>query len=412
MTQNTTRILDQGGTLRDHRYLRDLRLFIVPALFAIVGQGLVYGLVLAQAGRGDWLVPVLVLAAATIACAVILTAFRRHQYPLTSAAILTSAMFCVAVTLLSALRIRLSYSGLMLAAPIVITCMGYANMRYHKAISDNVALLNFPGAGALADTLGVPIVGANADVDQLLIDPEAPLKPGELNSYYMRGVEIIPWMLFLETRQGRVDIASFDISHIRLSPSQLLYSKAKRLFDICSVLVTAPITVPLALLVALFILLRHGAPVLFIQQRVGYGGKVFNIIKFRTMHQGQDGQSTAIRDKRIFAGGHLLRRLRLDELPQLYNVLIGEMSLIGPRPVSKYVAAECEAFEPKFLLRYLVQPGITGWAQVNSGYAGTVAEEMHKLSHDLYYIKHQSFDLDLQILFRSLTTVLFGRGAR
>ncbi|WP_297582629.1 sugar transferase [Devosia sp.] len=412
MTPNTSHILNQGGTLRDHRFMRDVRLFIVPTVVAIVLQGALYATLLRQAGRSDWLVPVAVIAGATILSALMLTAFRRHQYPLTSSALLTAAMYCVAVTVLSALRIRVSYFGLTLAAPIAIGCLAYANMRFHKAISDNVALLEFPGAQALAVSLGVPIAKESDEIDQLLIDPGEPTEPGQLNRYYMRGVEIVPWMLFLETRQGRVDVASFDISHIRLSPTQLLYTRAKRLLDILAVLVTLPITVPLSLLVAGFILLRHGRPVLFIQKRFGYGGQHFSMMKFRTMHEGSEGHSAGVGDKRVFAGGRFLRRLRLDELPQLYNVLIGEMSLIGPRPVSDFVATQCEATEPKYGLRYLVQPGITGWAQVNSGYATTTEEEMRKLSFDLYYIKHQSFDLDLQIIFRTLLTLVLGKGAR
>jgi lipopolysaccharide/colanic/teichoic acid biosynthesis glycosyltransferase len=412
LTLNTFHILDQGGTLRDHRFIRDMRIFVVPTLLAIGLQGAVYAALLRQSGRGDWPTPVLVLAIATILTAIMLTAFRRHQYPLTSSAILTAAMFCVAVTVLSALRIRVSYFGLALAAPIAIGCMAYANMRFHQAISHNVALLDFPGARALAETLAVPIASDDAEIDQLLIDPAEPTAPGELHRYYMRGVEIVPWMLFLETRQGRVDVASFDISHVRLSPSQILYTRAKRVLDMAAVVVTLPLTIPISLLVAAFILVRHGRPVFFVQKRFGYGGRRFSMIKFRTMHQGSDGKSTVVHDRRIIAGGRFLRRLRLDELPQLYNVLIGEMSLIGPRPVSDFVASQCEGVEPKYGLRYLVQPGITGWAQVNSGYATTVEEEMRKLSFDLYYIKHQSFDLDLQIVFRTILTLILGKGAR
>jgi lipopolysaccharide/colanic/teichoic acid biosynthesis glycosyltransferase len=409
---NTTRILDQGGSRRDHRYIRDLKLFLLPAVAAIIIQVLIYAAVLAQAGRGDWVLPSMILATSTVGSAVILTALRRHEYPLTSAALLTSAMVCVAITVLSALRIPVSYIGLLLAAPASIVFMAYANMRYHKAISDNVALLDFPGSKELSISLEVPIVTPASDIDQLLIDPNRPANAGELNSYYMRGIEIVPWMRFLEIRQGRVDVASFDISHIRLSPSQLLYTRAKRLFDVLAVLVTAPITIILGILVAAFILLRHGKPILFVQRRLGHGGSGFNMFKFRTMRVGSDGPSTVKGDHRIFPGGRFLRRMRLDELPQLLNVLRGEMSLIGPRPVSEFVAAQCEAIEPKFSQRHLVLPGITGWAQVNSGYASTVNEEMHKLSYDLYYIKYQSFDLDLQIIFRTLHTLIFGSGAR
>ena len=108
----------------------------------------------------------------------------------------------------------------------------------------------------------------------------------------------------------------------------------------------------------------------------------------------------------------MLRKLRLDELPQLFNILRGDMSLIGPRPVAEYVAKSSERVEPKYALRSLVLPGITGWAQVTSGYAATTEEEIEKLSYDLYYIKNLSFDLDLIVLFKTIRTVLFGSGAR
>src|SRR5690606_17507178 len=161
-----------------------------------------------------------------------------------------------------------------------------------------------------------------------------------------------------------------------------------------------------------YIFIRDGGPVLFIQHRKGFGGRVFRIYKFRTMYKGTGGGSTKAGDKRVIPGCRLIRKLRLDELPQLYNILIGDMSLIGPRPVAHYVAKESQRVEPKYALRTLILPGITGWAQVTSGYAATTQEEINKLAYDLYYLKHLSFDLDLQILFKTVKTVLFGTGAR
>lgn len=130
------------------------------------------------------------------------------------------------------------------------------------------------------------------------------------------------------------------------------------------------------------------------------------------MYHGRQGGATRTNDDRIIKGCRVLRRLRLDELPQLINIWRGEMSLVGPRPVAEYVAQASEAEEPKFIHRTMVLPGITGWAQVNSGYAGTTQEEINKLSYDLYYIKHLSFDLDVLIILSTISTVLFGRGAR
>ena len=151
---------------------------------------------------------------------------------------------------------------------------------------------------------------------------------------------------------------------------------------------------------------------LFVQVRRGYGGRRFRMYKFRTMYKGTSGGSTSVGDRRIIPGFRLVRKLRFDELPQIYNILKGDMSLIGPRPVAEYVSRSSEAVEPKYALRSLVLPGITGWAQVTSGYAGTTSEEIEKLSYDLYYIKHLSLDLDLLVLFKTFKTVMFGFGAR
>jgi lipopolysaccharide/colanic/teichoic acid biosynthesis glycosyltransferase len=130
------------------------------------------------------------------------------------------------------------------------------------------------------------------------------------------------------------------------------------------------------------------------------------------MFMGTAGGATGDMDKRIIPGCGLIRRLRLDELPQLYNILIGNMSLIGPRPEAidlvKWYRREIREWD----YRTLILPGITGWAQVNSGYTSNPSEARVKLSYDLYYIKHLSFDLDLQILFKTIRTVLLGMGAR
>ena len=222
----------------------------------------------------------------------------------------------------------------------------------------------------------------------------------------------MPWTRYLEIRHGRLDIDSFDISHLNYSPSQLLYARFKRGLDIFAVIVSLPLTIPIAVFVALFLYFLDGNPVIFVQIRRGFGGNRFRMYKFRTMYKGTAGGSTTIADARIMPGCRLIRKLRFDELPQLLNILRGDMSLIGPRPVAEYVARASERVEPKYALRSLVLPGITGWAQVTSGYAATTDEELEKLSYDLYYIKHLSFDLDLLVLFKTVRTVLFGAGAR
>ncbi len=191
------------------------------------------------------------------------------------------------------------------------------------------------------------------------------------------------------------------------------YSRVKRAIDIFAVLVSLPVALPIILLTAIYILLIDGRPIFFVQTRVGYMGKRFRMWKFRTMYKNvEQGVTTAAGDARILPGCRLLRKLRVDETPQLYNILAGNMSLIGPRPVATYVSESINKIEPKFVVRTAVLPGITGWAQVNSGYAETAQEELNKLSYDLYYLKNFSFDLDLRVVLATFRTILLGAGGR
>lgn len=156
-----------------------------------------------------------------------------------------------------------------------------------------------------------------------------------------------------------------------------------------------------------------GSPI-FRQERIGYGGTPFTLFKFRTMRDGPDDKArfAAREDDRLTRVGRVLRRLRVDELPQLWNVLRGDLSLVGPRPEQGPFVERFAETIPFYNHRHLVRPGITGWAQVNFGYADNEADTVEKLSYDLYYVKHVSPWLDLEVLGRSVWTVLSGFGAR
>lgn len=154
-------------------------------------------------------------------------------------------------------------------------------------------------------------------------------------------------------------------------------------------------------------------PGIFKQVRIGYKGKPFIMYKFRTMkHHANWSGHTQLQDTRVTRLGGILRRHRIDEIPQLFNVIRGDMSLIGPRPEAVPLAKKFKREIPFFMYRYVVRPGITGWAQVSQGFAVEPDEMRTKLHFDLFYIKHISFFLDLQIVLRTVTVVLFGRGAR
>ncbi|PYQ55279.1 MAG: polyprenyl glycosylphosphotransferase [Acidobacteria bacterium] len=180
---------------------------------------------------------------------------------------------------------------------------------------------------------------------------------------------------------------------------------------------------PVLALVALAIKLDSGGPVFFVQERVGRGGKRFKLIKFCTMRPARGATSEWVRDNgdRLTRVGRWLRRFRLDELPQLVNILKGDMNLVGPRPhplsnLPLFVlvmrnAPSCGEPIPYYALRWMVRPGLTGWAQVRYRYANDLEEEVEKMRHDLYYIKHMSPWLDLRILFETVRIVLLGREA-
>lgn len=190
---------------------------------------------------------------------------------------------------------------------------------------------------------------------------------------------------------------------------------AKRVIDVALVLATLPLWLPLCALVGLAVKLDSPGPMLFAQSRVGRDGRSFRLWKFRSMRHHSEPQPTRFaqpQDERVTRVGRSIRRWRLDELPQLWNVLRGEMSLIGPRPEQTQFVHEFATRIPAYPYRHLVRPGLTGWAQVQQGYADSEEETAVKLSYDLYYVAHYSMALDLLIAYKTLRTVLNGFGSR
>jgi len=193
------------------------------------------------------------------------------------------------------------------------------------------------------------------------------------------------------------------------------YASVKRVLDVTFVGLSIVAWLPLALVVALVVRLDSKGPILYRQARVGRDEKPFTLTKFRTMVNDAESagpQFTLHDDPRITRTGRFLRKSRLDELPQLWSVLRGDLSLIGPRPERPVFVEKFSHEIPFYESRHLIRPGVTGWAQVNYGYADDQAETMEKLTYDLFYIKHSSFWLDLHIVGKSIWTVLTGFGAR
>lgn len=420
------RIIERGASRRRHRFMRDLRIMLLPIVASALTQCAVYTAVMVEAGRTDYGNVAIVcafLAFIPLASAALLISLRRQEFPVTTAAFVTLVVYNFAIAVLAALRIPVSYTGLLLAAPFAVVIMVYGIVRFRQVAPETVGILVFHRAEDICELLGgratiIPDEFVEiSSFDRILIDGEYHHTAGWsrfLTRAYMMGVEVTPWIRYVETRLRRVDVDSFDLSHLAFSPSQIYYSKIKRFLDAGAVIATAPVTIPLAAIIWIYIRLIDGGPAIFTQERRGFGGRTFTMLKFRTMYKeaSAGATQTETNDSRVIPGCRFLRLMRLDELPQLLNILRGEMSWIGPRPAERSVAEACQRLVPQYVHRHLVQPGLTGWAQVSYGYAGTPEEELRKLAYDLYYVKELSFDLDLLILAKTLRILLLRIGAR
>lgn len=255
-------------------------------------------------------------------------------------------------------------------------------------------------------------------IDAVLVSEEQLSEPGWtpfLSWCALNAVPVIMLRDYIEAESGRVDLKNFtftDLLHVRSSDTYLF---VKRVFDaVCSLLLLFVFSIPMALVVVV-IKLETTGPAIFAQQRIGLGGVSFTMYKFRSMVTDAErggAQFAARGDKRVTRFGKFIRKYRIDELPQLYNVLRGDMSLIGPRPEQKNLLDELVEEIPLFPFRHSVRPGITGWAQVCQGYAYDVDSSSEKITYDLFYIKNLSFLLDMTIIVRTIRIMLTGFGSR
>ncbi|MEW6400333.1 MAG: sugar transferase [Chloroflexota bacterium] len=230
-----------------------------------------------------------------------------------------------------------------------------------------------------------------------------------------RGLEVTRMPILYEEMTGRVPVHHLEsdwvirsfVDQVRVSG---LYELFKRLMDILGGLIGLVIFIIIFPFIALAIIIDSGLPIFYAQPRLGKGGGVFNIYKFRTMKQNAEADGevklAAENDPRVTRVGNFLRKTRFDEFPQFLSVLRGEMSLVGPRAERPELVAEFQRQIPFYRSRLLVKPGLTGWAQINYGYVASVTETAVKLEYDLYYIKHRTLGMDFSIVLRTIGTVL------
>ena len=267
----------------------------------------------------------------------------------------------------------------------------------------------------------IPTLVAKHQIDRIVVglaDRRGKLPIEELLKAKMTGVRVEDATTTYERVTGKILIDD-------LRPSWLIFSDGfrvsrwtrmmKRTIDLTLAVALALVSFPAMLLTALAIWLEDGAPVLYCQERVGENGRPFTLCKFRSMRKDAEKSGRPVwakdGDDRITRVGRFIRKTRLDELPQLWNVLRGDMSFVGPRPERPYFVGELAREIPFYQQRHAVKPGLTGWAQVKYRYGSSLEDAMEKLRYDLYYIKHLSIIFDLTIVFDTVKVVLFRKGA-
>ncbi len=241
----------------------------------------------------------------------------------------------------------------------------------------------------------------------------------ELLECRLRGVKIVELPTFFEREYRQVLLESITPSWMVLGDGfdqGMFRNTVKRLLDLIVSGTLLLLTLPIMLLAALCIYLEGGGPVLYRQERVGQGGRLFTLYKLRSMRPDAEGDGTPhwamANDGRVTLIGRLLRNFRIDELPQIINVFKGDMSFVGPRPERPFFVDQLEKQIPYYALRQSVKPGITGWAQVRHPYGASVDDAIEKLQYDLYYVKNHSLFLDLTVLIATVEVVIWSKGAR
>jgi sugar transferase (PEP-CTERM system associated) len=267
----------------------------------------------------------------------------------------------------------------------------------------------------------LPQLVAKHRIDRIVVglqDRRGKLPIKDLLDFKTRGVAVEEATTFYERIAGKIPIEN-------LKPSWMVFNSGfgvskrmlveKRILSLIVSLIMLVVCSPIILLLMLLIKLDSKGPVFYKQERVGQDGRTFTLIKFRSMFENAEIQTGPVwsteGDSRITRIGYIMRRTRLDELPQLYNVLLGDMSLVGPRPERPHFVQQLAETIPFYPLRHIIKPGVTGWAQINYGYANSLDHAVEKLQYDLFYIKNMSWILDALIILETIKTVLVKKGS-
>lgn len=373
------------------------------------------------------------IAASIFACVLATTFLRKVTvFPGTRqlSYLLPSYLGSYSIALALIFALRQNYNRPFLALSLLLSIVAafmlsiyvrrYSRRRFHVVPFGRIEMVyDTPEADWILLDRPEPPADVNAVIVADLKYDHAPEWERMLADAAIRGHVVYHTKQLRESLTGKVSIDHLSENSFGSLVPNLAYVKGKRLIDAATALLLLPALLPLFGIIALLIRLDSPGPVFFRQTRMGYRGRLFSIVKFRTMRVRPPSDAdhindamTADNDMRITKIGRFLRTSRIDELPQVFNVLRGEMSWIGPRPEAVALSEWYNSDIPFYAYRHIVRPGITGWAQVNQGHVTDITSIGAKLNYDFYYIKNFSFWLDTLIVFRTVKTMLSGFGAR
>jgi lipopolysaccharide/colanic/teichoic acid biosynthesis glycosyltransferase len=336
-----------------------------------------------------------------------------------------ASSFALAAVGLKFLRIEFSSPQFFLAMSMIIglsELFFYASRQWAR-----VKIAVVPGAASLAElpellvgsvqiTMLNSVPAIDFDYSGVIADLTVDLEPKWerfLALAALRGIPVYHIKQFKESMSGRVVVDHLRENTLGAVVPSLIYPQFKRAIDFLGALLSLPVFGTIIVVCAILIKFDTPGPLFYYQRRAGFGGRPFTIFKLRTMTPNHDGGDYTLEgDKRITRVGRFLRQYRLDELPQVINILRGDMSWIGPRPEAISLAERYEREVPFYIYRHIVRPGMSGWAQVHQGNVAEVDAARLKLEYDFYYIKHFSFWLDAVIVLKTVRAIVSGFGAR
>lgn len=342
------------------------------------------------------------------------------------AAVMVHRVYASHTTAQSRLRSRILIFGTGAAARTVGNTLRASDphaqvVGYYQSPTE--AQLEVPRAEVIGQGLGLTQAAREYAVDEIVValterrGGSMPLR--ELLDCKLSGIKVVDIATHFEKTLAQIKISHVNAGWLVFGDGfnqGVMRSAIKRVTDIIFAAAIMAVTWPIMLITAIAIRLESRGPVLYKQERVGLNGQPFSVVKFRSMRTDaeKDGKPrwATLNDDRVTRVGRFIRKVRIDELPQLFNVLRGEMSMVGPRPERQFFVDELIAKIPYYAVRHSVKPGVTGWAQVRYEYGSTIEDSVEKLQYDLYYVKNNTLFLDLLIMLETVAVVLTGKGAR